>query len=96
MPANWRVACSPSSRVTTEGLFGLRPAGMRSFTIAPKLPSGWNEMALNHIAAFGGVFDLEVKREGNKTRIILKPEGEKPVIRMWDGKAPVHFNLNSK
>ena len=49
-------------RVITEGLFGIRPTGLRSFMMNVNLPSGWNEMSLHHIRAFGSDFDLKVFR----------------------------------
>jgi len=76
-------------RVFTEGLFGLRPMGFRSFTVSPKLPEGWNEMALKNINAFGNKFDVDVKRDGNKTLVKINRDGEKPIIKIWDGKAPL-------
>ena len=54
-------------RVVTEGLFGLRPTGLGSFEMTPQLPSGWNQMSLKHIRAFGKDFDIVVSRrpDGN-------------------------------
>lgn len=52
-------------RVITEGLFGIRPTGLRSFTMNVSLPSGWDRMALRHIRAFGSDFDIEVSREND-------------------------------
>lgn len=49
-------------RVFTEGLFGIRPTGLHKFTVTPRLPEGWPSMALTHVHAFGGVFDLQVRR----------------------------------
>jgi len=49
-------------RVITEGLFGIRPTGLRSFTMNVSLPSGWDSMALKHIRAFGSDFDIRVSR----------------------------------
>lgn len=33
-------------RIITEGLFGIRPTGLRSFTITPRLPQSWSGMNL--------------------------------------------------
>ena len=52
-------------RVVTEGLFGIRPTGLRTFECTPSMPSGWKRMALRHIRAFGNDFDLEVERIDN-------------------------------
>ena len=77
-------------RVITEGLFGIRPTGLRSFMMNVNLPSGWNGMSLQHIRAFGSDFDLKVFRtSGNGPRATV-PEPEavvpvKPVAREgWD------------
>ncbi|MCX6226774.1 MAG: hypothetical protein NTV01_18840 [Bacteroidia bacterium] len=80
-------------RVLTEGLFGLRPTGLRSFSISPKLPEGWNEMALNKITAFGNTFDIGVKREGTKTIVNISRQGEAPIVKKWDGKGPLNIKL---
>ena len=59
-------------RVITEGMFGIRPTGFRSFTVTPRLAEGWNQMTLKHIRAFGGDFDLEVSRTaGDKLELRL-------------------------
>jgi len=65
-------------RVVTEGIFGFRPTGLRTFTITPQLPSGWNEMALRNIVAFGGkTIDISVTRVNDKIRLIVNSNGKK-------------------
>ncbi|OEK05405.1 glucosidase family protein [Roseivirga misakiensis] len=56
-------------RVFIEGMFGMKITGFDSFKLQPRLPNGWNEMALRSIRAFGKNFDLEVKRDGDRTNI---------------------------
>jgi hypothetical protein len=59
-------------RIITEGLFGMRPTGLKSFTIAPRLPEEWNEMSLRNVRAFGDTpFDIKISRhpKGVKTEI---------------------------
>jgi hypothetical protein len=59
-------------RIITEGLFGIRPTGLNSFTLTPRLPDEWDEMALRNIYAFGNVpFDIKVSKHprGMKTEI---------------------------
>lgn len=51
-------------RIITEGLFGIRPTGLKSFSLAPRLPAKWNEMALKNICAFQTSFDIQVSRNG--------------------------------
>ena len=65
-------------RVITEGLFGIRPVGFRSFEIKPSMPSDWNTMSLDSIKAFGSDFNLTVgRREDGKLEITVLPEGGK-------------------
>lgn len=49
-------------RIITEGLFGIRPTGLRSFTMTPRLPREWDYMNLRHVRAFGADMDIEVRR----------------------------------
>jgi hypothetical protein len=65
-------------RVFTEGLFGIRPSGLRSFTATPRLPRNWERMALRDVHAFGVLFDLVVTRTGSQVRIDTVREG-KPI-----------------
>ncbi|MDD4646572.1 MAG: hypothetical protein PHY99_11355, partial [Bacteroidales bacterium] len=80
-------------RIITEGLFGIRPTGLRSFAISPKLPQGWNEMELNNITAFGNTFDIKVKKAGKMTIVQIDRPGKKPIVKNWNGKAPLEINL---
>jgi hypothetical protein len=50
-------------RIVTEGMFGIRPTGFRSFDLTPSMPSGWNRMALRHIRAFESDFDLVIEKQ---------------------------------
>lgn len=62
-------------RIYTEGLFGMRPIGFNSFECSPRLPSGWNQMALRNIHSFGNVFDVVVNRAGaGKLAIAIKKD----------------------
>jgi hypothetical protein len=51
-------------RIYTEGLFGVRPTGFNSFECSPRLPIGWDQMALRNVHSFGSVFDIVVNRAG--------------------------------
>ncbi len=61
-------------RIFTEGLFGIRPTGLKSFELSPRLPKSWNKMALRKVNAFGDEFDIEVIRQhsGVKVKVISK------------------------
>lgn len=66
-------------RIVTEGLFGIRPTGLRSFDLTPSMPAAWERMALRHIRAFGSDFDITVEREPTgKLRITVAEAGSKP------------------
>ena len=81
-------------RIFTEGLFGIRPTGFRSFTLSPRLPNGWNAMALKHVKAFGRSFDIAVTRQGAGERVTVTPTGGKPIQKTWTGKTPLTFKLD--
>jgi cellobiose phosphorylase len=61
-------------RVFTEGLFGIRPMGLNSFTSTPRLPKLWNTMSLRKIHAFGQNFDIAIKRVGDKIKVTVSDE----------------------
>jgi len=68
-------------RIVTEGLFGIRPAGLRSFDLTPGMPAAWERMSLRRIRAFDADFDISVGREaGGKLRIAVTQAGKKPKI----------------
>lgn len=59
-------------RIITEGLFGIRPDGLRSFIMTPRLPQEWPEMTLRRVCAFGNRFDISVVRaDGGKLHITV-------------------------
>ncbi|MDR0422654.1 MAG: hypothetical protein LBH72_06550, partial [Proteiniphilum sp.] len=68
-------------RIITEGLFGIRPAGLHTFTLTPRLPEGWEYMNLRHIKAFGGDFDLEISRLRNGQLEVVLSENGKGVLK---------------
>lgn len=58
-------------RAIIEGMFGLRPTGLRSFTLSPRLPEGWDHIALRHVKGFGADFDVEVTPKGNRLQVVV-------------------------
>ncbi len=80
-------------RIITEGLFGIRPTGFRSFTLTPRLPSSWDHMNLRHIKAFGSDFDIEVKRDGkDRIKVTVDNNGKKQNFLVQQGK-PIQVKL---
>ncbi len=63
-------------RIVTEGMFGIRPTGLHSFSITPRLPQEWDRMTLRHIKAFASDFDIELERVTPQTiRVVVKKAG---------------------
>lgn len=63
-------------RVVTEGMFGIRPTGLYSFSLCPQLPQEWDQMSLRKIKAFDSDFDIEVTRVKKQTiRVVVKKVG---------------------
>jgi hypothetical protein len=67
-------------RIITEGVFGLRPTGLSSFTITPRLPKAWPQMSLKKIHAFDSCFDIDIKRENDKIRVIIRTSQNKEIV----------------
>lgn len=63
-------------RIITEGMFGIRPTGLKSFTMTPRLPAGWDQMTLKKINAFGENFDIRVSRQGKSLKVDIIVDGK--------------------
>ena len=63
-------------RIFTEGLFGMRPSGLNSFSCTPRLPDGWPKMALRSVRAFNRNFDLVVERKGEGQLVTVLEKGK--------------------
>lgn len=73
-------------RIITEGLFGIRPTGFRSFDLKPELPKDWDFAELKHVRAFGCDFDIIITRSS--------PDRLKVTIRNHNGRTRT-YNLKS-
>jgi hypothetical protein len=80
-------------RIFTEGLFGIRPTGLRSFSVQPRLPAGWDRMALRRVHAFGGLFDLVVTRSPKGLLIEVLRNGSAIFSRQLADGLPADVNL---
>jgi glycosyl hydrolase family 43 len=69
-------------RIFLEGMFGVRPTGLNTFTLTPRLPDGWNRMSLRAVHAFGRVFDIDVSRTGSGLRVRVTPDKGAPFDRI--------------
>ncbi|MCF8238893.1 MAG: hypothetical protein K9I85_12095 [Saprospiraceae bacterium] len=63
-------------RVITEGLWGIRTAGLHAFTCMPQLPEGWEKMELQNVHLIGKVFDLEVQRKSGRIHFQVLENGQ--------------------
>jgi hypothetical protein len=66
-------------RIFTEGLFGIRPTGLHSFKLLPRLPSSWNSMSLRHIYAFISDIDIMVRKVDTGLHISVTNGGKNVV-----------------
>ncbi|MDR6551085.1 hypothetical protein [Paenibacillus qinlingensis] len=80
------------ARVIIEGLFGIVPTGLRSFTCVPRLPEGWNSMALRSIRAFDICCDLVVTRcdEGVFVACVT-PDTQETYLWNLEGSLTIHL-----
>ncbi len=59
-------------RIFTEGMFGIVPTGVNSFTVKPALPSTWRHAALRGISAFGKTgWGIELDRRNNGIEVTV-------------------------
>ena len=74
------------ARIITEGMFGIRPTGFKSFTLTPRLPNDWAYMNLKDIHAFDACFNIQVKRlESGKLEVIISNNGKEKKHIIKDG-----------
>ena len=67
-------------RAVTEGLFGIRPTGLKSFDLTPSIPTTWDRMALRQVQAFGDDFDIVIQRiSASRLRIDVTPHKGTPL-----------------
>lgn len=80
------------ARVIVEGLFGIIPTGLSSFTCCPRLPEGWDTMALRSIRAFDSCFDLVVFR-CEQGVIVECMTPDKKETYLWNQDSPIAIKL---
>ncbi len=80
-------------RVVTEGLFGIRPTGLRTFECLPRLPRSWDAIALKNIRAFGRSFDLKVNRTAEKVQLTVTFENKDLLCTPLDANQAVEIRI---
>jgi hypothetical protein len=53
-----------------------------TFGLRPYLPSGWNFLELKNIHAFNSVFDIRLKREQDKIKLVVVKNGTQAPIQI--------------
>ena len=81
------------ARIITEGLFGIRPTGFRSFDLTPQLPASWNEMTLRRIRAFGSCFDIRVSRQAQGKVLVTLTDGTRSQTYKAKAGETLHLKL---
>ncbi len=81
-------------RIFIEGMFGIHPAGLRSFNITPSMPTDWDTMSLRKIKAYGSEFDVTVDRvDSLMYRVTVKSGDKKPVVKTIKAGKTVNIKL---
>lgn len=80
-------------RVFTEGLFGIRPTGLNTFTVTPQLPDDWNFMNLKNVHGFREEFDLEIQREAGHIRLKISSGGKVVINKLVENGKQVSVTL---
>jgi len=79
-PENDRKHLSAESalycRIFTEGLLGIEPTGLGTFTLSPKLPADWNSLSLTKLALGNQQTDIYVTRQGAYLQIKITQKGQ--------------------
>ncbi|MBR6945921.1 MAG: hypothetical protein IKH64_08255, partial [Prevotella sp.] len=68
-------------RIFIEGILGIRPVGLRSFSMTPHLPNSWNEIKVNHLMAYGNDFDIMIERTAKGYHVKVTAQGKKVTDR---------------
>ncbi|MEN8153004.1 MAG: hypothetical protein ABFR75_03205 [Acidobacteriota bacterium] len=80
-------------RIFTEGMFGIRPVGLRSFELTPRLPESWRFMNLRNIYAFKEKFNIKILRIGNKISVKIIRDGKILLSRLISNGKTILFTF---
>jgi hypothetical protein len=81
-------------RIITEGLFGIRPTGLKSFKITPRLPKDWDYMNLREVKAFDRSFDIEITRIDEKIKVKVKANNKTILTRKMKDNQTILVHLD--
>lgn len=74
-------------RAVTEGMFGIMPEGLSSFSFTPYVPKGMEKVSLSKIRICGGCYDIKVNKEtysvylNGKEILTGKTENKRVVVK---------------
>lgn len=74
-------------RIFTEGLFGIRPTGLKKIRLTPRLPKDWNKMALKQVHLCDTTFDIEISREKNGLLVEIKDGKKDQQFKIKEGES---------
>lgn len=83
------------ARIFMEGLFGMKPSGLKEFICCPSLPADWSKISLKNIQYGGEIFDLTVKQnaDGDQYKITIRKSNKIDDFIIKRGKE-VKININ--
>ncbi len=82
-------------RIYTEGLFGIRPMSLHSFSCTPRLPKDWSHMSLKNVHAFGTTFAMDVERRaGDSLSVTVEHDSKKSSFMARSG-IPLDVDLRN-
>ena len=65
---------SSGKKIFTEGIFGIRPTGLRSFSLTPQIPEKWDKISLKSIKTFENDFDIDINKKNNQLEVVVKTQ----------------------
>lgn len=80
-------------RIVTEGMFGIRPIGLHSFEVSPRMPKEWNKMALKHVRICANDFDIQVVRQKEHIYVEINKNGKSIARKSVKDDQPVKFKF---
>jgi hypothetical protein len=80
-------------RIFTEGIFGIRPISLDSFTLTPQMPEEWNYMSLKNIYGFQTTFDIYLTRDSGKIRLTLMSKGKQIMNKFIENGSTIKITL---
>ena len=62
-------------RIYLEGLLGIAPEGLESFSMKPSLPAGWEEVVLDQVQAAGKKLCIRIRKKKENYDLELTADG---------------------